>query len=274
MMLFLFLFPLAVFLYLAAMVPRLTHRPDFSPFLGRYYAHRGLYDNASDAPENTLAAFRKAIRAGYGFELDVQCTKDGRLIVLHDFSPERAAGLPGRVSDHTWEELKDLTVFGSQEHIPLFSDVLRENAGQVPMIVELKADRGLYPEVAEKAWEMLKDYPGVWCVESFHPGIVLWYKKHHPEIVRGQLSTNYAKGAHPEKDLLHLLLTHLCFNFLTRPDFIAYDKNYANMPAVTVCRKLYRAKMVAWTVSSQKEMRKLSRIYDIFIFEHFLPPIV
>ena len=43
-----------------------------------YYAHRGLHDNISDAPENSLAAFQKAVDAGYGIELDVQMTADGK----------------------------------------------------------------------------------------------------------------------------------------------------------------------------------------------------
>lgn len=58
-------------LYLLAVMPRMTSRADIRPFLGRLYAHRGLHDNASDAPENSLAAFCKAVEKGFGIELDV-----------------------------------------------------------------------------------------------------------------------------------------------------------------------------------------------------------
>ena len=64
-MLLLILLVLAA-LYLLAIVPRMAGRPDPTALMGRYYAHRGLHDNASDAPENSMAAFRKAVEAGYG----------------------------------------------------------------------------------------------------------------------------------------------------------------------------------------------------------------
>ena len=58
-------------LYLLAIMPRVHSRPDISGLKGWYYAHRGLHDNESDAPENSMAAFRKAINAGFGMEIDV-----------------------------------------------------------------------------------------------------------------------------------------------------------------------------------------------------------
>ena len=73
--------------YLIAIAPRLYERPERMPKV--YYAHRGLYDNISDAPENSLAAFQKAVDAGYGIELDVQMTADGKVVVVHDFNLKR-----------------------------------------------------------------------------------------------------------------------------------------------------------------------------------------
>lgn len=60
-----------VVLYFLAIRPRLGRRKEWAPFKGFYYAHRGLHDNESPAPENSLAAFRKAVKSGYGMELDV-----------------------------------------------------------------------------------------------------------------------------------------------------------------------------------------------------------
>ena len=72
--------------YLIAIMPRMMGRPDYTPLMGHYYAHRGLHDNETDAPENSMAAFRKAVDAGYGIELDVQLTKDRIPVVFHDES--------------------------------------------------------------------------------------------------------------------------------------------------------------------------------------------
>ena len=73
--------------------PRMRGKPDRTPLLGVLYAHRGLFDNDTDAPENSLPAFRRAIEAGYGIELDVQLSKDGVPVVFHDASLERMCGV-------------------------------------------------------------------------------------------------------------------------------------------------------------------------------------
>ena len=65
-----------VVLYLLMIMPRLTNRRERKKFLNVYYAHRGLHDNETDAPENSMSAFCRAVEAGYGIELDVQVTKD------------------------------------------------------------------------------------------------------------------------------------------------------------------------------------------------------
>ena len=98
--------------YLIAIAPRLCERPERMPKV--YYAHRGLHDNISDAPENSLAAFQKAVDAGYGIELDVQMTADGKVVVVHDFNLKRISGVLLTDSDRqirermerAWEEMK------------------------------------------------------------------------------------------------------------------------------------------------------------------------
>ena len=63
-------------LYLYAIKPASPKRKNLKPFMGRYYAHRGLFNNKSTAPENSLKAFKLAIENNYGIDLDVRLTKD------------------------------------------------------------------------------------------------------------------------------------------------------------------------------------------------------
>lgn len=77
--------------YLGLVMPRMFQRPKQGKKI--YYAHRGLHYNAGNAPENTMAAFERAVKAGYGIELDVQLTKDGQVVVTHDFHLRRNCGL-------------------------------------------------------------------------------------------------------------------------------------------------------------------------------------
>ena len=86
-----------VLIYIFMVAPRMINRADRKPFYGRHYAHRGLFDNDSDAPENSLAAFKKAVDAGYGIELDVQLSKDDKLVVFHDATLKRMCGIEGKV---------------------------------------------------------------------------------------------------------------------------------------------------------------------------------
>ena len=100
---FLTAIPIVSGLYLFLITPRIINKPDRTPFFGVHYAHRGLFDNHSNAPENSLAAFKKAVDAGYGIELDVQLSKDKKLVVFHDSNLKRMFGVEGNVWDYTLE---------------------------------------------------------------------------------------------------------------------------------------------------------------------------
>ena len=122
-------------LYFLAVMPRMSGRPDPKPFrAAALFAHRGLHDNNSDAPENSMPAFRKAVEKGYGIELDVQLTADSVPVIFHDLDLERACGVPGLVREHTFEELQKLRLFGSEERIPALKDFLEMVKGRVPLI--------------------------------------------------------------------------------------------------------------------------------------------
>ena len=73
-------------IYLFLIAPRMFGKPDRSTLQGVHYAHRGLFDNESDAPENSLKAIQKAVEAGYGIEFDVQLSKDKIPVVFNDHS--------------------------------------------------------------------------------------------------------------------------------------------------------------------------------------------
>ena len=258
-----------VILYFLAVMPRVTNRPDHSALLGRYYAHRGLHDNKTDAPENSMAAFRKAIDAGCGIELDVQLTKDRIPVVFHDETLKRVCGVEGKVRDYTYEELQQFRLCGSQERIPLFVDFLKLVDGKVPLIIEIKIHEKA-AIVCETADRLIREYKGAYCIESFDPRAVYWYKKNRPEVIRGQLSSNFNSPGKPEsadRVLVHYLLS----NFLAQPDFIAYDHRYKKNISRQIACRLYGALSVAWTIRSQKELDAAKDAFELFIFEGFLP---
>lgn len=260
---------LLLLLYFFLILPRMGGRPDASMLMGVHYAHRGLHDNQSDAPENSMAAFEKAAAAGFGIELDVQLTRDRIPVVFHDESLRRVCGVEGNVRDYTYEELQAFPLMQSSARIPLLSSVLETVNGRVPLIIEIKIHENA-GEVCARADELISAYKGPYCIESFDPRAVAWYKKHRPQVIRGQLSSNFNKPGKREP-FVEMLVHYLLLNVLGRPDFIAYDHLHKRNISRLLCRHLFGALSVAWTIKSQQELDASHSDFDLFIFEQFIP---
>jgi glycerophosphoryl diester phosphodiesterase len=261
----------AALLYLLMIMPRMRHRPDRTPFMGYLYAHRGLHDNKTEAPENSIEAFRKAVEAGFGIELDVQLSKDGVPVVFHDFTLKRICGVEGKLENYTYKELQQFTLFGSSAKIPGLEEVLKLVDGRVPLIVEYKIP-GRHTEICSIADKMLSTYKGAYCIESFNPLGLLWYRKNRTEVMRGQLADNFIKAGENElSKIVYFSMHHMLFNFITKPDFIAYNHNYYRDWSRRLCRYLYRAISVAWTIRNEDELNDRKDDFDLFIFDSFIP---
>lgn len=236
------------------------------------YAHRGYHDKPQ-VPENSMAAFHRAIENHYGAELDVHLMRDGNLAVIHDASLKRTAGADVLVEDLTAEELKQYRLEGTDEQIPLLEEVLALFENKTPLIVELKSERGNYNALTAATCAMLDRYQVSYCIESFDPRCLMWLKKHRPEIVRGQLSGNLLRDGqgNGQSKLTLFLLSHLLMNFLTKPDFIAYNHLDRNNLCLRWCRKFYKVQEVSWTVRSKQDMQALEKDKCLVIFEKFDP---
>ena len=238
-----------------------------APFQGRNFAHRGLHTPDKQVPENSLAAFRAAVEAGYGMELDVQLSRAGQVVVFHDDDLLRVCGREERVDALDLAELRTLSICGTEERIPLFSEVLSTVGGRTPLIVELKSGRR-NGELCEKTLAVLREYPGVFCIESFDPKIVYWFKKHAPDIFRGQLANPKEDYGAKVSPLLARLLAGCRFSCLNRPDFIAYK--IGPRPANVLRKRRKGILLVAWT---SHDAEKDAKENDSVIFEACTPPL-
>ena len=239
------LLALALLLFLTH--PRL-YRRRMAPWRGQWFAHRGLHDLARGVVENTMPAFEAARDAGYGMELDVQRTRDGKLAVFHDDDLTRMAGDPRRVTRCTLAELQALPLGGVEEaRIPTLEEVLRAVGGRVPLLIELKNgpdNRRLCAQVMA----LLEQYDGPCLVESFNPLIVTWVRFHAPHVVRGQLVGPMSDYVAQVNQIGAFFMSGLLGNFAARPDFVAYDVNAPRFFSPHFQRFLFRTPMAAWTV--------------------------
>lgn len=251
---------LAVWLFMLA--PRLNRPALLKKLLQYRYAHRGLHDIEKGVPENSLLAFRLAKEQGFAMELDVHLSKDGKLVVEHDDSLQRTCGVNRPIEDCTWDEIKHLTLEGTQERLPLLEEVFELVQGEVPLLIEVKVFGGNYNDIAAATYQALQGYQGDFCIESFDPRAVMWFAKNAPEIVRGQLAgTKLKQGA-----VIDFAMRHLLVHCLSRPDFLAYDYKKVGL-APRLCRGIFRAPLFLWTIRTKEAKVKAEALQATPIFE-------
>ena len=251
-----------ILVYLLVLVrPSKKTAPDAA--LLRDYAHRGLH--GKDVPENSLNAFELACRAGYGIELDVQLSRDGEVMVFHDYSLLRMTGCDKQLSELDAEELSSLALNGSDQTVPTFRQVLDLVGGRVPILVELKGEN-TDVSLCERVAELLREYKGPYCLESFNPLLIGGMKKLFPDAFCGLLYTNVCRDK-KKRSTLNLLLTAMALNLLAKPDFIAYNQeDRASLP-VRITTGLYGAPKVTWTVKTKEELDTAHKNGELAIFE-------
>ena len=236
---------------------------------GWAYAHRGLHGNG--VPENSMAAFRRALAGGYGIELDIHLLRDGNLAVIHDASLKRTAGADVRIEDLRTEDLASYKLEGTDETIPTFRQVLDLFAGKAPLIVELKPVGDNVEALCQATCDMLEDYAGAYCIESFDPRCIVWLRKNKPQIIRGQLAENFCKGKGKLSPLLKFVMTHHLELFLCVPDFVAYRFADRKTLGNVIARKIWGAQGVTWTLRSQEDFDTAVNEGWLPIFEGFRP---
>ena len=236
-------------------------------FLNRPIAHRGLHSNNSSIPENSLIAFQKAIDLNYAIELDVHITADNEVIVFHDDTFERMCGLNKRIQQTTLQEIKELRLLQSDNEIPLLSEVFSLVNSRVPILIEVK-NKNKVGRFEEIVLNNLKKYKGDIAIQSFNPMSVGWFAKNASEIIRGQLSSNF-KGE-KMNGFIKFLLKGMFLNFISKPNFIAFDVEAMPNKKVETLRKK-GLPILCWTIKTNEDYKKIKEVCDNIIFEGFTP---
>lgn len=162
------------------------------------FAHRGY---SGKYPENTMLAFRKAVEAGAdGIELDVQLTRDGEPVILHDEQVERTTDGTGWVKDLTLAELRKLDAsylytgqcgFNPVPTLREYCEFIRD----LPVITNIEMKTGVfeYPGMDEKVWDMIREFhlEEKVIISSFNHYTILRMRELAPALKYGFLSETW-----------------------------------------------------------------------------------
>jgi len=206
------------------------------------YAHRGLFDPVKGPAENSFQAFEAAVDAGCGMEMDVQLSGSGTVVITHDRTALRLFGDPRAIAAMRDEELT---------FIPTLEHTLAMVAGRVPLIIELKP-YGRRKELCRKTLVLLSDYKGIYSIESFDPLIVRWFKRHAPQVIRGQLMGKQSV---------------LFLNFIGRPHFLACQVRMGKGLLYRLVKLIYHPVTAAWTIRTRDEELAAKQDFNLVIFE-------
>ncbi len=227
------------------------------------YAHRGLHGGG--VPENSLEAFELACNSGHGIELDIQLSRDGEIMVFHDYTLTRMTGCDKKLCELDAAELSELKLLGTEQKIPTLREVLALVGGRVPILVELKGE-SFDSSLCPKAAEMLSEYKGSYCIESFNPLLVKGMKELLPDAFCGLLYTNTVRDK-KSRSFLNIAITAMAFNFICKPNFIAYNEVDRDSLPVKISTKLYRTPKFVWTVRSREALDRAHKLGELPIFE-------
>ncbi|MEY4698103.1 MAG: hypothetical protein RIT14_2531 [Pseudomonadota bacterium] len=248
----------------AALPPAFLHLP---------LAHRALHDRSAGRPENSRAAVRAAVDAGYGIEIDLQLSQDGVAMVFHDETLDRLTPRQGWLRDLTAAELSTIPLRDGDEAIPTLSDILALVAGRVPLLIELKdptltmADTDARLESATAA--ALATYSGPVAVMSFNPHMIAHMARLAPQIPRGLTTSAY------DPVDWHPLPAATCDRLRAIPDydrtgscFISHEAADLSRPRVAAL-KAQGAAILCWTIRSPQAEDMARRIAQNITFESY-----
>lgn len=246
-------------------------------FLTTPIAHRAYHKRSEGRPENSLAAMRAAIAAGYAIEMDLQLSKDGQAMVFHDDHMERLTAATGFVRDYTATELGAIRLKDCDETIPTLATVLALVAGRTPLLIEIKDQTGTMSDtdgrLESAAAAALAGYSGPVALMSFNPHSVAHLARLAPQIARGLTTSAYdpadwAPLPAARCDALRAIADYdrtLC-------SFISHEA--ADLPRARVADlKAQGAAILAWTIRSPAEEALARRVAQNVTFENYAAPL-
>ena len=218
-------------------------------FLKRPIAHRGLHNN-KDVIENTIESFELAIKNNFLIELDIVLSKDGEVMVFHDYDLNRLVGSNKLINQCNANELRNIKLLGTNSGISSIEEVLYRVNGKVPILIEIK--ESFHPNIEERLYEIIRSYEGEIAIQSFDKKSIIWFKNNAPFYKLGLISNN------PRLTVEEISKLGV--------DFLAFDIDILDSDIVKNLKKL-KFHILTWTVDTPEKYKKSLKLADNCIFE-------
>lgn len=229
-------------------------------FLKIPIAHRGLH-KSQEIPENSILAFREAVKNGYGIELDIRETKDGEIVVFHDDTLNRMCNDKRAVKNLTFEELQTFNLYKSSEKIPLFKDVLKLLTPKTPLLIEIKKHKNI-GVLEQNLSLMLDSFDGTFLVCSFEVDVMNWFLKNRVDIKRALIFGDIKIKKQKLKNLLFLSRFYKCKPLILSLEYTLLEDRFIS----NFCKKR-EIPIISWTINSEEKMEKAKQFASNIIFE-------
>ena len=245
-------------------------------FLDTPIAHRGFHDRSAGRVENSRSAFEAAIEAGFGIELDVQMSRDGKPVVFHDATLDRLTAFSGPVRERSAQELSGIPLTGGEDTIERLDVVLERIGDRAPVLIEIKDQTGL-PGTDIAALDQVTGWVVRNAVEahgsraalmSFNPSYISALSWLGPEIPRGLIGMEFDEPHLSDQE--NAALTDYAEFESSGSSFISHDRKSLDAPAVARL-KAKGVPVLTWTIRSPAEEAAARRIADNITFEGYTP---
>ncbi|MFN4130735.1 MAG: glycerophosphodiester phosphodiesterase family protein [Paracoccaceae bacterium] len=242
-------------------------------FLRLPVTHRALHDRAQGRIENSPAAIRAAVSAGYAIEVDVQLSADGCAMVFHDDDLDRLTGERGPVSARSAGTLAGIVLTGGDDTIPTLDTVLGMIAGRVPLLIEIKDQTGVMApsdgRLEAAVAQALVGYAGDVAVMSFNPHSVAHVARLAPQVARGLTTSAFDPADWAP------VPAAVCDHLREIPDFdrvgasfISHQANDLTRPRVLALRAA-GVPVLCWTIRSPEQEAMARKIAVNVTFEGY-----
>lgn len=235
----------------------------------RPIAHRGLHDSSAGVIENTTAAFRAAIDAGYGIECDLQISADGEAMVHHDDTLGRLNDGTGRLDAMTAAALKRVPFKSGGEPMMTLGELCDLAGSRTTLVLELKGRFAGDTRLAARTASVLSGRVGPVAAMSFDPGLMAALRRLSPTLPLGLVAMRREAGTPATARMPALRYARLAL--AARLQFLAYRVQDLGTLPPYFARNVLGWPVLTWTVRTEEDRARAARHADQIIFEGFRP---